>query len=120
MANRRADADLSGGPGGLVRDELDANLCRDAKDGVAQPVAQKLRASSVGVWRRFVHVLAMGMNFRHSGERGLTFFVQLLIFLAYLNAVAKKMACLLIFCSFQPKNSGLTREANRTTLVLQG
>ena len=46
-ANPGADADLAGGPGGLARDQLAANRSQPAKNGIAQPVAQKLAAAAL-------------------------------------------------------------------------
>jgi hypothetical protein len=69
-ANPGADADLSGGSGGLAREELAAHRSQPAKNDVAQSVAQKLAASGAGIWRMSVHVSAICMNLLHPAETG--------------------------------------------------
>jgi hypothetical protein len=89
-ANPGADAHSARGPGGLARDQFAADGSQPAKEGVAQPVAQKLAASGAGIWKMSVHVSAILMNLLHSAETGLPSFVQALTFLARLIAAARR------------------------------
>jgi hypothetical protein len=99
-ADPGADADLAGGPAGLARDQLAAHRSQPAKNGEAQPVAQKLAAAGAGIWRMFVHGSAISMTFRYSAETGSSFFVQALTFfgLFYLvcegDEASKQTGCL--------------------------
>jgi hypothetical protein len=87
-ANPGANTDLAVGPCGLAGNQLSADRGQRAKDGVAQPVAQKLSSSGAGIWKMSIHVLAIDMNFLHFPAPGLPFFVQPLTFLSCLIAAA--------------------------------
>jgi hypothetical protein len=72
---------LSGRSAGLAPGEPAADRGQPAKDGIAQPVAQKLAATRAGIRRNTFHRSPIAVTFRHPAKTGLTFFAQALTFL---------------------------------------
>jgi hypothetical protein len=61
-ADSGADADLSGRPDTLARNEFAGYGGQAAEDGEAQSVAQKLAATGAGIRRMSVHASAISDN----------------------------------------------------------